>query len=248
MLRRPRAPETPLEPLHNTPPRWSSSSIGSEGPSCPQTHVLSPRILSIPPTWQIYTAIGPIVLALNPFAPTEECTPARFAALAAEPDPDKLPPHAFCVARSAYSVMAATGRPQAILISGESGAGKARTGDHRSGPRTHSLARRAARALMPHPASHVAPRASHLPPPTSRFPPPASCRLSLVNSTDGDRQDLHELPCAALQLAVTRNQPRAPVGSTPRGFWECAHRYESQLVPIWQVGGGVRCVVGWHST
>ena len=75
----------------------------------------------------IYTAVGPIILALNPFAPSKECTPERLAELSALDDPDALPPHAFNTARSAYTVMARTNGPQSILISGESGAGKTET-------------------------------------------------------------------------------------------------------------------------
>ena len=76
---------------------------------------------------EIYTAIGGIVLALNPFGPTDACAPETLRWLAAQPDPDVLPPHVFNVARSAYTVMAHTGGPQAILVSGESGAGKTET-------------------------------------------------------------------------------------------------------------------------
>ena len=76
---------------------------------------------------RIYTSVGPIVLAVNPFAPNADCTAEKLTALALEEDPDALPPHVFNVARSAYTVMLATGGPQAILVSGESGAGKTET-------------------------------------------------------------------------------------------------------------------------
>jgi myosin heavy subunit len=75
----------------------------------------------------VYTAIGPIVLALNPFAAVNECTPEHLSVLASKKDADGLPPHAFNLARSAYTVMARTGGAQSILVSGESGAGKTET-------------------------------------------------------------------------------------------------------------------------
>ena len=72
---------------------------------------------------QIYTSVGPVIIAVNPFRPTKESSSERINQLM-RADPDTLPPHVFNVARSAYSVMCATGGPQSILISGESGAGK----------------------------------------------------------------------------------------------------------------------------
>ena len=53
---------------------------------------------------EIYTAVGPVVIAVNPFRMTKESSQERIDALL-RTDPDALPPHVFNVARSAYSVM-----------------------------------------------------------------------------------------------------------------------------------------------
>ena len=75
----------------------------------------------------IYTAVGAVIIAINPFKPTPESTEERLEQLLRHEDPDTLPPHVFNVARSAYSVMCTTGDAQSVLISGESGAGKTET-------------------------------------------------------------------------------------------------------------------------
>ncbi len=65
-----------------------------------------------------------MLIAINPFKKTAECSAERIDALIGADSPDTDPPHVYRVSRSAYSVMCATGGAQSILISGESGAGK----------------------------------------------------------------------------------------------------------------------------
>ena len=90
----------------------------------------------------IYTATGPIIIALNPFKRMPIYSEAvlekylvhtdgsRGSPLIQEKEenPGELPPHVFSVARGAYFSMfssgAQQGRNQSVLISGESGAGK----------------------------------------------------------------------------------------------------------------------------
>ena len=74
---------------------------------------------------RIYTAIGPIVIAVNPYKSLDVCSAEAIAGMNdGEESPDELPPHVFNVARSAYAGLCSTGVAQSILISGESGAGK----------------------------------------------------------------------------------------------------------------------------
>jgi myosin V len=80
----------------------------------------------------IYTRAGPILVAVNPFKPVSrlygadavDCyqRPQRGDAAATPP-----PPHIFQVADLAYRAMMEAGRPQSVLITGESGAGKTET-------------------------------------------------------------------------------------------------------------------------
>ncbi|KAJ7417754.1 myosin-IIIb [Willisornis vidua] len=75
----------------------------------------------------IYTAVGDILIAMNPFEPLPlygREVAERYRRL----QTDSLPPHIFAVAARAYHAMLGRGgggpRNQCILISGESGAGK----------------------------------------------------------------------------------------------------------------------------
>ncbi len=77
----------------------------------------------------IYTAIGTILISINPFKPLPLYTADRMNsyARAEEHNLSQLSPHVFAVAAKAYrSLSASSGvvRDQAIVISGESGSGK----------------------------------------------------------------------------------------------------------------------------
>ena len=69
----------------------------------------------------IYTAIGPIVVAVNPYKKVASCSAENFANMK-DLDEESIPPHVFRVGLSAYMAMMRTGSAQSVLISGESGA------------------------------------------------------------------------------------------------------------------------------
>jgi myosin heavy subunit len=75
-----------------------------------------------------YTYIGPILLAVNPYQKLNIYTTKyinlyknRSSSLAT------LAPHVFAIAQSAYENLVSYNKPQSVLVSGESGAGKTET-------------------------------------------------------------------------------------------------------------------------
>eukprot|EP00117_Sycon_ciliatum_P023999 scpid4577/ scgid0066/ Myosin-IIIb len=75
----------------------------------------------------VYTNVGDILIALNPFRPLTIYGPNSQLAYKHHPDGEerrKEVPHIYAVARRVYSDMVALGRDQVCVISGESGAGK----------------------------------------------------------------------------------------------------------------------------
>jgi len=77
---------------------------------------------------EVYTSIGPILIAVNPFKKLEICSAETIARMASESAPaDQLSSHIFKVVRAAFTGMVSARKAQSILISGESGAGKTET-------------------------------------------------------------------------------------------------------------------------
>ncbi|XP_072331950.1 myosin-IIIb isoform X6 [Scyliorhinus torazame] len=72
---------------------------------------------------QIYTYVGDILIALNPFQDLPIYTP-EFSKLYHGVKRCSNPPHIFATADAAYQGMVTCGKDQCIIISGESGAGK----------------------------------------------------------------------------------------------------------------------------
>ena len=74
----------------------------------------------------IYTAVGPVLLAINPFKAVPACLPPQLESFS-KLDVQDLPPHIYKLAATAYAELVDAGHAQSILVSGESGAGKTET-------------------------------------------------------------------------------------------------------------------------
>jgi len=72
---------------------------------------------------KIYTSVGDILIALNPYKQLPLYTPTVIDEYTKR-DPVDLGPHVFGVAMDAFRSMITDAKDQSILISGESGAGK----------------------------------------------------------------------------------------------------------------------------
>jgi len=72
----------------------------------------------------IYTAIGPVLLSVNPFTPIDGLYTPTLAAKYRRKQQGELAPHVFAVAEAAWKALLSQNRDQCILVSGESGAGK----------------------------------------------------------------------------------------------------------------------------
>ncbi|KAJ1491717.1 P-loop containing nucleoside triphosphate hydrolase protein, partial [Baffinella frigidus] len=88
---------------------------------------------------QVYTATGPILIAINPWRDVpllydrprmDSYAESYLRDLSRDADALPLPPHIFKVADSAYRALLREGRDQSILVSGESGSGKTETTKH----------------------------------------------------------------------------------------------------------------------
>lgn len=75
----------------------------------------------------MYTAVEPLIVAVNPFEDLKNGTPEVIAQYRDAPDCDKLPPHIFQISRRAVDNLHGVKKSQTIVVSGESGAGKTET-------------------------------------------------------------------------------------------------------------------------
>ena len=73
---------------------------------------------------KIYTYVGGILLAVNPFKKLGIYGPNESIKYIKVSDKSTLPPHIFYIADNAYQSMVSSNSPQTCVVSGESGAGK----------------------------------------------------------------------------------------------------------------------------
>ena len=78
----------------------------------------------------IYTYTGSILIAVNPFTPMPHLYGAHMMEQYKNAEQGELSPHAYAIADASYKQMRNNGKSQAILVSGESGAGKTETSKH----------------------------------------------------------------------------------------------------------------------
>eukprot|EP00954_Amorphochlora_amoebiformis_P006184 485394-Amorphochlora_amoeboformis.AAC.1 len=79
---------------------------------------------------RIYTSVGNVLISVNPFADLGLYTKEQLMLYHYSAGTEiKLSPHIFAIARDAYrGILQPGNKPQTILVSGESGAGKTEVG------------------------------------------------------------------------------------------------------------------------
>lgn len=78
----------------------------------------------------IYTYTGSILIAVNPFTPMPHLYGTHMMEQYKDALQGELSPHAYAIADASYKQMITNRKSQAILVSGESGAGKTETSKH----------------------------------------------------------------------------------------------------------------------
>ncbi len=73
---------------------------------------------------EIYTKNGAVLVAINPYKPINLYTDAHLKQYKASMSLENEPPHIFAVAAATHRSLISEGTNQAMVISGESGAGK----------------------------------------------------------------------------------------------------------------------------